>query len=78
MSDLPPKQLKGLFFAIEVNLVLWIIVAGTVYQSSAELFAKVATVAGFLLATILQHWAYYHLYRRAKQNLKQGPLENRL
>ena len=73
MSELNPRQLKGLFFTIEVNLVLWIIVATTVWESSAERWVKVAATGGCIIAALLQHWAYYNLYKRAKQNVKKAP-----
>jgi len=72
MNDLNPRQLKGLFYTIEVNLVLWIAVAWTVWESSAQRSAKLATVGGFIIAALLQHWAYYNLYKRAKQNVRKA------
>jgi hypothetical protein len=61
------KHLRLLFFSIEVNLVLWITVAGAVWHSSAEtiIIMKYATTVGFVVAALLQHWAYYNLYKRA-------------
>jgi len=53
-------SLKRLFFTIEVNLLLWI---------AAAIAAKGAPVVlvGLVLAAVLQHWAYYDLYRHADQ-----------
>lgn len=72
MNGLNPRQLKGLFFTIEVNLVLWIAVAWAVWESSAERPTKLAAAAGCIIAALLQHWAYYSLYKRAKKNLKKA------
>jgi hypothetical protein len=52
------SSLKRLFYTIEVNLLLWI---------AAAFVTKGAFVVilGFVLAAVLQHWAYYDLYKRA-------------
>jgi hypothetical protein len=65
MKPLTKKQLRYLFVTIEINLILWFGVAGTVWGSSAELFVKLTTTAGVIVAALLQHWAYYNLYKRA-------------
>ena len=66
MNNLSRKQLRGLFSVIEINLFLWLVVAGTVWQSSAENSVKYLTAVGFVVAAVLQHWAYYKLYRKAR------------
>ncbi len=73
MSPLTRRQLKGLFYTIEINLLLWLCVGGVVWQSSAELFVKQVTIAGLAVAAVLQHWAYYNLYRKAKDQTQKAP-----
>jgi len=68
MAQLTSKQLRGLFFAIEVNLLLWLVVCGALWlSSSVEEFTKHVATGGMIAAALLQHWAYYGLYKRAKQ-----------
>jgi tetrahydromethanopterin S-methyltransferase subunit C len=51
------SSLRRLFLAVEVNLVFWI-VAVVVTKATP------VVVVGFLVAAVLQHWAYYDLYKR--------------
>ena len=48
--------MKSLFVAIEVNLVLWVAALFTTHASPVS-------VAGFLVAAVVQHWAYVRIYR---------------
>jgi hypothetical protein len=73
MNELTPRQLRGLFTAIEVNLLLWLTVCGALWSSaSVEDHVKYFATAGMIVAAGLQHWAYYNLYRKAKQAKKQN------
>jgi len=77
MNNLTKKQLRGLFTTIEINLLLWLVVCGAIWESTAiENHTKHIAAAAFVLAAILQHWAYYNLYRRAKGSDKKGNAEH--
>lgn len=52
--------MRRIFLAIEVNLVLWILVVITTRGSAMA-------VLGLVLAAIIQHWAYYGLYRASRR-----------
>ncbi|MBI5865281.1 MAG: hypothetical protein HZB38_12375 [Planctomycetes bacterium] len=65
---------RRLFWAIEVNLILWLIAMGHTFAirspkldwpGDAKVTAGVVLV-GFVWATILQHRAYYSLCRDAR------------
>ena len=58
--------MRNLFAVIEVNVLLWLIVCGAVWSSSVERNVKYIAAAGMVISALLQHWAYYNLYRRAK------------
>lgn len=47
---------RSLFFAIEINLILWIIVA---VRTGGDAWV----VAGLVVSAIVQHWAYYSLVK---------------
>ncbi len=66
MNELTTKQMRNLFAVIEVNVLLWLIVCGAVWSSSVERNVKYIAAAGMVISALLQHWAYYNLYRRAK------------
>jgi len=65
------KGYRFLFFAIELNLVIWLLVAGAAFAgqpaTGGAWWAGNVTVdarlliGGFLLAAIVQHVAYYRL-----------------
>ena len=68
------RTLKFMFFAVEVNLVLWLVLAGAAMrdQLGAEPAVKMADIrwvayVGVGFAIIVQHWAYYALYLRARE-----------
>ena len=59
--------MKMLFFSIEVNLILWMVVAGILFGNPSDVTgAKTFAIIGFGLAAVVQHWAYYNI--RKKQN----------
>ena len=61
------NKLRGLFWTIEINLVLWIVVlASIILSKGAEPSLKYITGVGVILAALLQHWAYYDLYKSRK------------
>ncbi len=61
------RSLKLLFFAIEVNLLLWLAAAGTAWSEPVGRAAVMPIIVGTAFAAIVQHWAYYAVYRKAKQ-----------
>lgn len=68
MNNLTTKQLRGLFTTIEINLFIWLIVCGAIWKSpSVDDHIKHLTATGMIIAALLQHWAYYNLYRRIKK-----------
>jgi len=68
MKNLTAKQLKGLFATIEINLLIWLAVCGAIWRSpSADDHIKFVAVGGMIIAAVMQHWAYYNLYRRTKE-----------
>jgi hypothetical protein len=66
MADITPKQIRSFFYAIEINLIFWIAVVVLVWRSGADSLTKQITVLGFIIAAILQHVAYYNLYKKTK------------
>ena len=60
--------LKKLFLTVEINLILWLAALGMVMASDQDATGlKVHIVFGVAFAAIVQHWAYYAAYKRAKQ-----------
>ena len=56
---------KGLFFTIEINLLLWLAAGGIVLASDQEIPGLKGTIVlGMIFAAIFQHWAYYAVYKR--------------
>ena len=68
MANIAPKQLRSFFYAIEINLLIWIAVLILVWRSPADLTTQMATTFGFIAGAILQHWAYYDLYKKSKRD----------
>jgi hypothetical protein len=66
MNGLTSKQMRGLFYAIEINLILWLVVAGRIWASDIDATTKHMTEVAFLASAVLQHWAYYSLFKKAK------------
>ncbi|UCE60729.1 MAG: hypothetical protein JSU63_03055 [Phycisphaerales bacterium] len=65
------RTLRILFLAVEINLLLWLAVFGMLQAPGAagSALIKQLVVAGVAFAAIVQHWAYYAVYKRAKQAL---------
>ena len=61
------KKLKGLFWTIEINLVIWLIVLGRIIETNIDSITRGFVIAGFSLAAILQHLAYYNIYKAQKK-----------
>ncbi len=61
------RALKAVFYTIEINLVLWLAALG-VSAPTERRSTWVVLCIGAAVAAILQHWAYYALYRRTKEN----------
>ena len=60
--------LKKLFITVEINLILWLGAAGMVMGSEEDVrVLKTWIIVGVAFAAIVQHWAYYAAYKRAKQ-----------
>lgn len=59
-----PRRPRMLFYMIEINLLLWLAtIGGTLQTGSPSGLVGLAIFSG-VLAGILQHLAYYRLYRR--------------
>lgn len=67
------KGYRFLFFAIELNLLMWLIVGGAAFAAepatggawwAGNVDARLL-IGGFLLAAIVQHVAYYRLKNTA-------------
>ena len=62
------RHLRLLYWSIEINLILWIVLVGALLAPAADVkFAGKVAIVGFALSALLQHWAYYHV-RRAYVN----------
>ena len=60
--------LKKLFMTVEINLILWLVAFGMVMASDNDTRAlKTLIVVGVAFTAIVQHWAYYAVYKQAKQ-----------
>jgi hypothetical protein len=64
MPDFTPKQIRSLFYAIEINLIFWVAVVVLVWRSCPDSWTRLVTTVGFIIAAILQHVAYYDLYKK--------------
>ena len=62
------QTLRILFLVIEINLILWLATCGMTF-GSVESMKSVSAMAlvGFAFAAIGQHWAYYAVYKKARQ-----------
>ena len=62
------RTLRIMFLVVEINLILWIVMWGMTGRSE-ESMKSVNTMAfvGFAFAVVVQHWAYYAVYKKAKQ-----------
>jgi hypothetical protein len=62
------NTLKALFVTVEVNLILWLAASGMALDPSTEAAdLKIVVIVGVVFAAVVQHWAYYAVYKRAKQ-----------
>ena len=68
MNELTPGKIKKLFLTIEINLVICLVLCGMIWTSPsvAPQIKHYATI-GMIIAALLQHWAYYDLYKKAKE-----------
>lgn len=67
MKNLTTKQLRGLFTTLEINLFIWLSICGAIWHSPlVDNHIKYLTTAGMIIAVLLQHWAYYNVYKRTK------------
>ena len=54
-----------MFFSIEVNLLLWLAVVGTLFANPLDVSqARTTTIIGCGIAAVIQHWAYYNIYKK--------------
>ena len=66
MKGLTVRQLRGVFVAMEVNLLLWLSMCGQVWDSpSIDGHIKHFAIGATVFAALLQHWAYYNLFKKA-------------
>ena len=56
-------KLKFLYWSIEINLIMWILMLGILFTSQEMELVKPVAIIGFVLSMLLQHWAYYRLYK---------------
>jgi len=59
MADYP----KLIFWGIEINLILWLAAFGSVAAGKEWSLPASLCVVGVIGSAILQHWAYYHIYK---------------
>ena len=54
--------MKKMFLAIEVNLLLWIALAGVLWsETGSDSSIKTLALVGAGFAALFQHWAYYSI-----------------
>jgi hypothetical protein len=54
--------------AVEINLLLWLATLGAVFSTDERgSSVKGVIIVGVISAVLFQHWAYYSVYRRAKE-----------
>jgi hypothetical protein len=58
------RRMRILFFTIELNLTLWAMTVVAVFNNPEML--KPIVITGFALAALVQHWAYYAVYKAAQ------------
>ena len=62
------RTLRIMFIAIEINLIMWLLMLGVTSVTDAGVPSSGTTVlVGLVLAAVVQHWAYYTVYKWAKQ-----------
>jgi hypothetical protein len=68
------RTLRFLYLAVEVNVILWFVAAGMVLSDGASRSATATIVwIGTGFSVIVQHWAYYAVYKKARQMEKTLP-----
>jgi len=61
MNNLRSKKI--LYWAIEINCILWLVLFGWVMGHGATTIIKRMIFGAFIFSALLQHWAYYHIYK---------------
>lgn len=70
-NSAPPSRNRRMFFAIEFNLLLWMMAWGNAnvnrmneagFWGESKIDVGILTI-GFVIAAIVQHWAYYSIYK---------------
>ena len=70
--------MRNLFYAIEVNLILWLSIGGATWHSTTvEDHIKYSSIAGFVLSALLQHWGYHNLYKPYREYKKTSTNSNK-
>jgi hypothetical protein len=69
------KHKSWLFGFSEINLILWLCMFGFFMRADFTSpenvkMAKYFSLVGFILAALLQHWAYYNVYKPARDKQK--------
>ena len=64
------RAMRGLFLVVEINFLMWIGVAFGVWKSNADDLIKYMAIAGAIFSALLQHWAYYNLYKATNRGDK--------
>ena len=72
------KHTRILFWVAELNLLLWLVVFGSVIgikgADDAEMlkYHTYFCIVGLVFAVVLQHWSYYKIYKPAKEIKRQN------
>jgi hypothetical protein len=64
-----PRSFCTLYFSIELNLLMWLIVLGQGVSQDWRWSGTITVsfpilITGLILSAVLQHWAYYALRRQ--------------
>ena len=75
------KRKPWLYGFSEINLILWLCMFGFITQADFTSpdnvnVAKYFSVAGIILAALFQHWAYYNIYKPARERQKKEKKQN--
>lgn len=62
------QKLKIMYWAIEVNLLLWIAALVCIVGDNVMGYIRTSVVIGVIGAAILQFWAHYDLTREYQRN----------
>ena len=70
------KQSATLFWVTEINLLLWLGLLGIILSDGLSnpdeiKIAKGIIIVGFILAALLQHWAYHKIYKPIRNQEKE-------